>query len=62
MFLKGHQLSRTVVKKDEVVENVQRALIKSGYAETTARMMAKDWDLMKYSESLKTKLRKTLTV
>lgn len=57
MLGKGNQ----VVDNEMVRENVYRALLNSGYAESTARMMAKDWTLMRQSESAKVKLRAVLT-
>lgn len=57
MFGKGNQL----VDNEMVRENVYRALLNSGYAETTAKMMSKDWTLMRQSESNKAKMKAALT-
>lgn len=57
MFGKGNQM----VDNEMVRENVYRALLNSGYAESTAKMMAKDWTLMRQSESTKVKMKAALT-
>lgn len=49
-----------IVDNEMVKENVYRALLNSGYAENTAKMMSKDWDLMRQPESVKVKLRAVL--